>query len=95
MLPTADRGIGEDVSQGDLLGKAGSSGYVVPGLKESGRLGFELRLHGVPIRPTEWWDGSWQREHIDQEIRLVKRNFGVLSEDDKEQDKSGSKQRRR
>jgi len=33
---------------------------------------FEVRLHGVPVSPNEWWDESWVTDHIDNKVAFVR-----------------------
>jgi murein DD-endopeptidase MepM/ murein hydrolase activator NlpD len=63
---------GDRVERGDVVGLAGDSGLVF-----SPTLTFEVRLHGVPVRPIEWWDGSWMRDHVDLKIRNIKQTLGI------------------
>jgi len=50
---------GQTVKKKDVLGKSGATG-----LAAGDHLHFGLFLHGVPINPTEWWDGKWIQEHV-------------------------------
>ena len=63
---------GDRVDRGDIIGKSGSSGLAV-----QNQLYFETRLYGVPVRPEEWWDGRWVKEHIDKKIERAKRILGL------------------
>ena len=63
---------GDEIKGGALIAISGRS--AVTGL---GRLEFQIRLHGVPVRPDEWWDESWIRGHIEDKIALVKKQFGI------------------
>ncbi len=48
------------------IGRTGQTG-----LAGGDHLHYEMRLHGLPIRPVEWWDGSWIRDHIEEKIKDV------------------------
>jgi murein DD-endopeptidase MepM/ murein hydrolase activator NlpD len=66
------------VSEGDLVKK----GQVIGALGETGfsvmpHLYFEMRLHGIPIDPNEWWDARWIRAHIEDKIVEVKKQLGI------------------
>ena len=50
---------GEQVRQGQSLGRTGRSG-----LAGGDHLHFGMFLHGVQINPLEFWDPSWVRKHI-------------------------------
>lgn len=63
---------GNSPSYGDIIGVAGDTG-----LTDRSGLIFEVRLHGVPVRPEEWWDKNWVKEHIDARINTVKRGLGI------------------
>lgn len=65
---------GDRVSRGDVIGRSGASGLVFgPGLT------YEMRLHGEPIRPIEWWDATWQRDHVEAKVKAVKKSLGIQS----------------
>lgn len=63
---------GDSVNKGDVIGKTGNSGFA-----EGDHLHFEMRLHGVPVRPLEWWDARWIQEHIDDTITNTKKALGL------------------
>ncbi len=63
---------GDELAKGGVVGRAGASGLI----PKSG-VGFQFRLHGVPVRPEEWWDAKWITDHIDKKIREVKRELGI------------------
>jgi len=50
---------GQMVKKGEVIGKSGSTG-----LAAGDHLHFGLFLDGVPVNPTEWWDGKWIRDHV-------------------------------
>jgi murein DD-endopeptidase MepM/ murein hydrolase activator NlpD len=50
---------GQMVKKGDVIGKSGSTG-----LAAGDHLHFGLFLQGVPVNPTEWWDGKWIQDHV-------------------------------
>jgi len=63
---------GDRVERGDVIGTAGESGLAsTPGLE------FEIRVHGVPVRPIEWWDQNWINDHILLKLRNTKRALGI------------------
>ena len=63
---------GDEVAKGDIIGRSGSSGLIPkPGV------GFQFRLHGIPVRPEEWWDEKWIEDHINKKIASVQRELGI------------------
>lgn len=56
------------VQRGQEIGKTGSTG-----LAQSEEVYFEMRVHGVPVSPNEWWDQSWVTDHIDNKVAFVLR----------------------
>ena len=63
---------GTRVVSGQTIGASGSSGLLDRPLLE-----FQMRLHGVPVRPIEWWDSRWILEHIDAKIDETKKRLGI------------------
>lgn len=64
--------VGSILQANEVLGFVGSSP-----LHRSYVLYFELRLHGEPVNPLEWWDVKWFREHIFGKVDDVKRSLGL------------------
>lgn len=60
---------GVEVKKGVEIAKTG-----VSGLASSEEVYFEVRLHGVPVSPNEWWDQSWVTDHLDNKVNFVVRN---------------------
>lgn len=58
--------VGDDVTKGQQIGKTGTSG-----LAQGEEVYFEMRLHGVPVSPNEWWDENWISDHIDKKVAFV------------------------
>ena len=58
---------GATVSKGQAVAKTGSSGFAL-----SEEVYFEVRLHGVPVSPNEWWDESWVTDHIENKLAFVR-----------------------
>ncbi len=63
---------GDTVTTSQDVGRSGSTGFA-----EGDHLHFELRLHGVPVRPVEWWDTKWLRDHVDGKIEEAKKSLGL------------------
>ena len=55
---------GQEVKQKETLGRSGATG-----LAGGDHLHFGMFLQGVPINPTEWWDGKWIREHVQDRLK--------------------------
>jgi murein DD-endopeptidase MepM/ murein hydrolase activator NlpD len=58
-LSSIDVKEGDQVTQGQTLGKTG-----VTGLAVGDHLHYEVVIGGVPVTPVEWWDARWIRDHI-------------------------------
>jgi len=54
---------GQKVSRGDIIGKTGDTG-----LAGGDHLHFCTILQGLPVNPTEWWDGHWIKDHIARKL---------------------------
>jgi murein DD-endopeptidase MepM/ murein hydrolase activator NlpD len=50
---------GQSVKKKQVLGRSGATG-----LAGGDHLHFGMFLQGVPINPTEWWDGKWIDDHV-------------------------------
>lgn len=61
---------GDVVVAGSEIGRTGATG-----LAGGDHLHFELRLHGVPVTPIEWWDTKWLADHITEKSAMVKRTL--------------------
>ena len=59
---------GDEVQKGHTIGRTGTSGF-----SQSEEVYFEMRLHGVPVSPNEWWDESWITDHVTNKIAFVQR----------------------
>ena len=63
---------GEFVKRGEVIGTIGTSGLA---LKKAAYL--EMRVHGVPVDPLEWWDPNWFNQHVVGKIDDMKRALGL------------------
>lgn len=63
---------GDRVSRGEVVAKVGRTGLV----EQPGVL-FQTRLHGVPVRADEWFDGTWITAHITDKIQSTKGKLGL------------------
>jgi murein DD-endopeptidase MepM/ murein hydrolase activator NlpD len=63
---------GETLRAGQRLGRMGTSGFA-----RAPRLYFEVRIHGVPVVPDEWWENRWFFDHITEKVNEVKRALGM------------------
>jgi murein DD-endopeptidase MepM/ murein hydrolase activator NlpD len=50
---------GQEVKKSEIVGRSGATG-----LAGGDHLHFGLFLQGVPVNPTEWWDGKWINDHV-------------------------------
>jgi murein DD-endopeptidase MepM/ murein hydrolase activator NlpD len=58
-LSTIDVKEGTAVTQGQQLGRTGTTGLAV-----GDHLHYEVLIQGVSVTPVEWWDGKWIRDRI-------------------------------
>jgi murein DD-endopeptidase MepM/ murein hydrolase activator NlpD len=58
---------GARVQKQQQIGTTGTTGF-----SQSEEVYFEIRLHGVPVSPNEWWDETWVTDHIENKINFVK-----------------------
>ncbi len=64
---------GTQVEKGAVIGVTGNTGFA-----EGDHLHFEIRIHGIPVNPIEWWDQKWLDDHIEQKIVDMKRVVGAI-----------------
>jgi murein DD-endopeptidase MepM/ murein hydrolase activator NlpD len=60
---------GLSVERGQEIGQTGTSGFA-----QSEEVYFEMRLHGQPVSPNEWWDQSWVTDHVENKVAFVLRD---------------------
>ena len=60
--------VGQDVPQGGILGRTGTTGLAV-----GDHLHYEVLVWGTPVNPLEWWDRKW----VDGKIRKVLAEAGL------------------
>jgi murein DD-endopeptidase MepM/ murein hydrolase activator NlpD len=54
---------GQRVTRGEEVGRSGDTG-----LAGGDHLHFAVLLQGLPVRPIEWWDRRWIRDHVDAKL---------------------------
>jgi murein DD-endopeptidase MepM/ murein hydrolase activator NlpD len=57
---------GQDVEQGQELGRSGQTG-----LAGGDHLHFTMLVHGQPVNPTEWWDPHWIEDRVMRKLRAA------------------------
>jgi murein DD-endopeptidase MepM/ murein hydrolase activator NlpD len=62
-LSSIDVSEGQRVARGENLGRSGETG-----LAGGDHLHFTVLLQGLPVRPIEWWDRRWIRDHLDAKL---------------------------
>ncbi len=62
---------GDEIKKGEVVGKTGITGLAV-----GDHLHFGVYVHGVPVRPLEWWDQKWIREKVLNRIEQAKSEYG-------------------
>lgn len=63
-LSSIDVKEGDEVKQGQTLGRSGTTGLAV-----GDHLHYEVLIQGVSVTPVEWWDGKWIRDHIGRPMK--------------------------
>lgn len=71
-LSAVSRVEGDRIQRGEVVGRVGETG-----LAFGPTLGFEMRLHGVPIRSVEWADPNWVQGQVNGKLDEVKRGLGL------------------
>jgi septal ring factor EnvC (AmiA/AmiB activator) len=61
---------GEEVAKGQQIGQTGASG-----LAQAEEVYFEMRLHGAPVSPNEWWDDNWITDHVQNKTSYVQKSL--------------------
>ncbi len=54
---------GQQVERGAVLGRTGATG-----LAGGDHLHFTTLVRGLPVNPTQWWDGSWIRDRVARKL---------------------------
>ena len=62
---------GDQVAQGQELGRSGTTGLAV-----GDHVHFEVLIHGISVTPVEWWDAKWIRDRIG--LPLKEANVALL-----------------
>ncbi len=57
---------GDEVKKGSIIGRTGTTGFAI-----GDHLHFGMYVHGVPVRPLEWWDAKWIDEKIYSRIEFI------------------------
>lgn len=63
---------GDSVKAGQAIGYGGRSG-----LSRNANVLFQIRVHGIPVDPVEWWDKSWFYAHINSKIEETMQALGI------------------
>jgi murein DD-endopeptidase MepM/ murein hydrolase activator NlpD len=88
-LSSIDVKVGDQVKQGQPIGKTGETG-----LAAGDHLHFGVYLHGVPILPVEWWDEKWIRDNIQPKLQAKSAEASEESADSKPVRKAARKRKR-
>lgn len=62
-LSSIDVAEGDTVGRGTRLGRSGTTG-----LAGGDHLHFSFLLHGLPVRPIEWWDAHWLTDRLKRKL---------------------------
>lgn len=63
---------GEKVERGQRIALGGETG-----LSTGTNIYYEMRVHGIPVDPREWWDTAWFYSHVDSKLNEVRRALGM------------------
>ena len=58
------------ISQGDVIGRTGSTG-----LAGGDHLHFGIIVHNTFVNPVEWWDAAWIKNNISTKIETIKSSY--------------------
>ena len=61
---------GQVISQGDVIGRTGSTG-----LAGGDHLHFGIIVHNTFVNPVEWWDAAWIKNNISTKIETIKSSY--------------------
>ena len=64
--------LGEQVHRNQILASADGGG-----LLERGNYLLEIRVQGVRVDPSEWWNGSWYQSEFIEQIDVLRRAKGL------------------
>ncbi len=70
--------VGDKVDKKQIIGRTGETG-----LAGGDHLHYAVLIYGVPVRPLEWWDRKWIKDHIIGKIKEVQKEVGIILEDAK------------
>ncbi len=73
--------VNDEVQLSTELGKVGSTG-----LSDAVGTVFEFRVHSIPVRPIEFFDQNWVRDHVKRKIDDVKKSLNLLIDTDEVKD---------
>ncbi|MCE2486276.1 MAG: M23 family metallopeptidase [Desulfurellaceae bacterium] len=65
-LSQIDVAEGQQIQQGEMLGRTGKTG-----LAGGDHLHFAILVQGVPVTPLEWWDADWVQTHFFSRLRAA------------------------
>lgn len=60
---------GLTIKKGDGIGTTGKTGF-----STANEVYFQMRVHGIPVSPNEWWDSRWVTDHIENKVAFVLRS---------------------
>jgi murein DD-endopeptidase MepM/ murein hydrolase activator NlpD len=65
-MSSIDVGVGDLIQRQQTIGKTGDTGLAV-----GDHLHYGVYVHGVPVRPLEWWDEKWVDDNIFRKMRMA------------------------
>jgi hypothetical protein len=76
-MSAIDVNVGDQVQKKQVIGRTGETGLAI-----GDHLHYGVYIHGVPVRPEEWWDAHWINDNILHKIRQA---AGALSAETRQQ----------
>jgi len=64
--------VGDVVKKKQVIGRTG-----ITGLAAGDHLHYGVYIHGIAVRPVEWWDPKWIRDNVVLKLLAAEQEFGI------------------
>jgi len=64
--------VGDVVKKKQVIGRTGTTG-----LAAGDHLHYGVYIHGIAVRPVEWWDPKWIRDNVVLKLLAAEQEFGI------------------
>ena len=64
--------VGDVVKKKQIIGRTGTTG-----LAAGDHLHYGVYIHGIAVRPVEWWDPKWIRDNVVLKLLAAEQEFGI------------------